>query len=75
MTDPKVTLRCPECHDGALVERVNKQNGSRFMGCTNWPVRRDESGQLVGCDHTAPIPTYLLLLRAGVEQLPGFGEM
>lgn len=75
MSDSKVTLRCPECHDGTLVERVNKQNGGRFMGCTNWPIRRDDSGQLVGCDHTEPIPTYVVLMRQGAPRLPGMDNL
>lgn len=27
MAEPKVTLRCPECPNGTLVERVNKATG------------------------------------------------
>jgi ssDNA-binding Zn-finger/Zn-ribbon topoisomerase 1 len=63
---PTVTLKCPECPDGTLVERVNKSNGSRFLGCTNWPTR---------CSHTEPIPAYLILMRQGADQLPGMEEL
>lgn len=62
VSEPKVTLRCPECQDGTLVERTNKHNHSRFLGCTNWPTR---------CSHTEPIPAYLELMRQGAPQLPG----
>jgi ssDNA-binding Zn-finger/Zn-ribbon topoisomerase 1 len=65
VTDPKVTLRCAECHVGTLVERVNKQNGGHFMGCSAWPE----------CQHTEPVPAYLLLKRAGAAQLPGMEEL
>jgi ssDNA-binding Zn-finger/Zn-ribbon topoisomerase 1 len=61
MTDPKVTLRCPDCPDGTLIERVNKQNGGHFIGCSAWPE----------CQHTEPVPAYLALIRQGAPQLPG----
>lgn len=62
MTGPKVTLRCSECKTGTLVERVNKQNGGHFMGCSDWPE----------CQHTEPVPAYLTLMRQGAATLPGF---
>jgi ssDNA-binding Zn-finger/Zn-ribbon topoisomerase 1 len=70
---PKITKACPEC-GGMLVERINKRNGSKFLGYDNWPVRRDESGDLIGCDHTEPVPAYWELIRQGAATLPGFGE-
>jgi ssDNA-binding Zn-finger/Zn-ribbon topoisomerase 1 len=68
----KIRLPCPECGNGTLVVRQNRENGSRFMGCTNWPKRQDEDGRIVGCDKTAPIPQYFLLRAQGAEVLPGF---
>ena len=58
----KITRPCPEC-SGTLVVRVNKANGSRFMGCTNWPIE---------CRHTEPIPEYVKQVAAGAAVLPGF---
>jgi ssDNA-binding Zn-finger/Zn-ribbon topoisomerase 1 len=57
-------LRCPDCGDGQLVERVNKTNGSHFMGCDNYPK----------CTHTQDVPAFVHMLRQGATQLPGFGE-
>lgn len=65
MTKPTVTLKCPDCPAGTLVERVNKANRSRFLGCTEYPT----------CSHTEPIPAYLELIRAGAPQLPGMGDL
>jgi ssDNA-binding Zn-finger/Zn-ribbon topoisomerase 1 len=31
---------CPECRIGRLVERENAKRGTRFMGCTRFPVCR-----------------------------------
>jgi hypothetical protein len=68
--------RCPACPDGTLVERPNRVNGSRFLGCTNWPVREDPvTGLTVGCDHTEPIPAYVQLIRSGAAQLPGMEDL
>lgn len=67
----KIRMPCPECGSDMVV-RVNKENGSRFMGCTNWPKRRNEAGKIVGCDHTAPIPNYYLMRAQGAQSLPGF---
>lgn len=30
--------RCPQCHDGRLVERKNRKNGQRFYGCSSYPA-------------------------------------
>ena len=35
---------CPKCQEGILVWRENKQNGTRFLGCSRYPR----------CDHTQP---------------------
>lgn len=69
-----VTKPCPEC-DGTLIERVNKKNGSHFLGCSNWPVRRNPTtGELEGCEHTENMPVdYLkVMLAQGASVLPGF---
>lgn len=58
----KITKACPEC-GGTLVVRQNRANGSRFMGCTKWPIL---------CRHTEPIPEYAKQLAAGAAVLPGF---
>jgi ssDNA-binding Zn-finger/Zn-ribbon topoisomerase 1 len=58
----KLTQACPKC-GGTMVVRQNRSNGSRFMGCSNWPLT---------CTHTAPIPTYALLIAQGAAILPGF---
>jgi ssDNA-binding Zn-finger/Zn-ribbon topoisomerase 1 len=57
----KIRLPCPDC-TGELVARQNKENGSRFLGCTNWPV----------CSKTQPIPLYYVLRAQGAQVLPGF---
>lgn len=66
--DVRVELRCPECGDGVLVERVNSKTGGRFMACDNW-VSSDPPR---GCQHTAPVPAFVYQLRAGAAPLPGF---
>jgi ssDNA-binding Zn-finger/Zn-ribbon topoisomerase 1 len=60
--DEPFQKRCPACPDGTLVERENSHNGSRFLGCTNFPTR---------CQHTEAIPAYVEMIRRGAEQLPG----
>jgi len=56
---------CPECANGQLIERENSQNGSHFLGCSNYPA----------CRHTEPVPAYLELLRHGAAQLPGMDSL
>lgn len=34
--------RCPQCRDGMLVKRTNRNNGSEFWACNKW--RSDKSG-------------------------------
>ena len=58
----EVVLPCPEC-GRPMVERENRVNGSRFLGCTGYPDF---------CSHTQKLPEYVRLKRAGAEQLPGF---
>ena len=58
----KVTMPCPKCGRTMKV-RQNKENGSRFMGCTGWPN---------DCQATAPIPAYVILKAQGALSLPGF---
>lgn len=62
MTD-SLTVTCPSCH-APMVERENRQNGSRFMGCSNYPT----------CVETTKVPAYLEVKRAGGLELPGFGS-
>lgn len=50
----KIVKRCPEC-GRPLVERVNRQNNTTFLGCSNYPE----------CRHTEPIPESVLLRLAG----------
>lgn len=57
----KITKVCPEC-GGTLVVRQNRMNGSRFMGCTKWPIL---------CQHTEPIPEYVRYKAAGGTALAG----
>lgn len=59
-----LTVTCPEC-GRPMVERENRQNGSRFMSCTGWPDF---------CSHTSKIPPYVEMKRAGGLELPGFGD-
>src|SRR5207253_5906952 len=58
----KVTMPCPKC-GRVMKARQNKENGSRFMGCTGWPIE---------CQATAPIPAYVILKTQGAQSLPGF---
>ena len=51
---------CPQCR-APLVERTNRATGSTFLGCSEWP----------DCSFTMPIPTDVLLRRAGAQTLPG----
>ena len=57
----QVTLKCPVCAR-PMVERENRENGSRFMGCTGYPEF---------CSETAKVPAYLEVKRAGGLELPG----
>lgn len=65
MTDqpptPALNVTCKDCGQ-PMVERQNHQNGSRFLGCSDWPK----------CTHTEPVPAYVHMIRAGATQLPGF---
>lgn len=56
---------CPQCPHGHLVERENSHNGSRFLGCSEYPR----------CVHTEPLPAYLELLRQGATQFPGMDAL
>lgn len=69
MTTPPISKQCPMCGDGRLVERFNTQNGSRFLGCTNY-----SPGTLGHCDHTEAVPTYVTLIQQGAPQLPGMED-
>lgn len=64
MTKPTVTIHCPDCPSGQLVERFNTKNGSRFLGCDQYPT----------CTHSEPLPAYIELIRQGAPKLPGFSD-
>ena len=54
------------CTCGALmVERINRQNLSTFLGCTRFP----------DCNETQKVPAYLEAKRAGAQALPGFDDV
>ena len=54
-------IRCPDCGLAPMVERMNKQNGSKFLGCRDYP----------SCGGTRPIPEFVAMIRAGHTPLPG----
>lgn len=56
----QVTISCPSC-GAPMAERENRQNGSRFLGCSRYP----------DCTETAKVPAYLEVKRAGGLELPG----
>jgi ssDNA-binding Zn-finger/Zn-ribbon topoisomerase 1 len=57
------TVHCPKPSCGApMVRRTNRQNGSEFMGCSEYPA----------CTETMPIPESIRLREAGALELPGF---
>lgn len=58
----QITLKCPTCGRD-MVERINRDNGSRFFGCTGYPDF---------CSETAKVPAYIEQRRAGAAELPGF---
>lgn len=39
-------VKCPECHEGWVRERVNKKSGATFYGCSKYPVCRWSSNKL-----------------------------
>jgi len=55
-----LTVTCPACH-APMVERVNRQTMTRFMGCSQYPT----------CMETAKVPAFLEVKRAGGIELPG----
>jgi len=59
-----VGVYCPDCMPRVkLVVRTNRQNGSQFLGCPNWPE----------CNHTQELPMDVVLRQQGAVGLPGFG--
>lgn len=60
----EVTIPCRQC-GRPMVERVNRATGSSFLGCSGWPDL---------CSETAQLPEYVKMIRAGAEELPGFGD-
>ena len=55
-----VTITCSAC-GAPMVERINRQNLSTFMGCQSWPT----------CTHTQKVPAFIEMRRAGALELPG----
>jgi ssDNA-binding Zn-finger/Zn-ribbon topoisomerase 1 len=53
-----IVKNCPDCGK-PMAERVNKVNGSTFLGCSQYPV----------CTHTEPIPETLKLRNAGYKDM------
>lgn len=51
--------RCPRC-GWEMVKRKNKENGSEFLGCTQWPT----------CQHTEPIPEDVRMQMLGQDVAP-----
>jgi ssDNA-binding Zn-finger/Zn-ribbon topoisomerase 1 len=52
---------CPQCLIGTRVERMNRETGTPFIGCSQWPV----------CTWTMPLPADEVMRRAGATPLPG----
>lgn len=58
---PTIEMPCPAC-GRLLVERVNRQTGEPFLGCSQYPR----------CCHTEPLPEWFRKVQRGDPQLPGF---
>ena len=52
---------CPECGQ-PLTQRTNRNNGSEFLGCSDWP----------NCTYSEELPEDVLMRRQNAAQLPGF---
>lgn len=51
---------CPRCAaDVRLVVKTNRNNGTQFLGCPNWP----------DCSHTEALPESMKLAAAGQKRL------
>ena len=55
-----LNIPCEACGKPTVI-RINRTNNSEFLGCSRWPE----------CTATQPIPTYLAMVRAGAQPLPG----
>lgn len=56
----EVDLRCPECSaDTKLLIKTNRNNGSQFIGCRNFP----------DCTYTREIPEHLKMELRGYKRL------
>jgi len=49
-----ITKPCPVC-GRPLVERINRDTGEPFWGCSQWP----------DCKYTQPVPESVKLRKAG----------
>jgi len=63
----EVSRTCPICREEGrgsvkLIVRTNRDNGTQFLGCPNWPA----------CTHSEPIPEHVKMEAAGAARLPGF---
>jgi ssDNA-binding Zn-finger/Zn-ribbon topoisomerase 1 len=58
MNKMRVMKLCPRCAT-MLVIRTNRQNDSKFLGCSNYPK----------CDYTEPLTEYLKLRMAGARDM------
>lgn len=58
MSKPSITKACPDCGRTLLI-RMNRENGSEFIGCTGWPE----------CRHTEPISDTLKMRLMGAPTL------
>lgn len=63
MIGKKTSKPCPDC-GAIMVVRKNRQNGSFFLGCNDFPT----------CKRTMPIPEDMKMELMGFATLPGFGS-
>lgn len=59
-----ISIACREC-GAPMVERENRVNGSRFLGCSTWPL----------CTNTRSVPAFIEMKRAGAFELPGLDDL
>ena len=59
----EVNVFCEDCSVPVkLIVRTNRQNGSQFLGCRNWP----------DCTYSKPLPIDIVMKLQGAVALPGF---
>lgn len=52
-------IHCPECGDGEMIVRQNRQTDEFFLGCSNYP----------SCKHSQNLPEELRLRALGQRGL------